>query len=84
MMQLNMYDLGLRTERDITTDTDYVFTSYTLNPDAETTSAEWVCTRTTVATGVVKYAQGSQGKAISNFENPAILLKAASAATYTY
>ena len=84
MKQFNMYDLGLRTERDITTDTDYVFTSYTLNPDALTTDAEWVCTRTTVANGVIRFAQGSSGKAVDNFNRPERLLKASLAATYTY
>ncbi len=84
MMQLNMYDVGLRTERDFTTDPLYVFTSYTLTPDANTASAEWVCTRTTVATGAVSFAQGALGKAVSNFDKPQSLLKASLAATYTY
>ncbi len=84
MRKLNEYDLGLRTERDITTDPAYVFTSYTLNPDASTSSAEWVCTRTTVANGAVSFAQGANGKAIDNFERTDKLLKASLAATYTY
>lgn len=84
MRQLNEYDLGMRTERDITTDTLYVFTSYTLNPDALTTNPEWVCVRTEVANGSVKFAQGASGKAVTNFQKPEKLLKASLAATYTY
>ena len=84
MLQFNMYDLGLRTEHDVTTDPLYVFTSYTLNPDAATTAAEWICTRTTVATGAVKFAQGVTGTAVADFSKPERLLKASLAYTYTY
>lgn len=84
MKQFNMYDLGLRTERDVTTDPLYVFTSYTLNPDASTSAAEWVCTRTTVATGAISFAQGTSGKAVADFNKPERLLRATLAATYTY
>jgi len=79
-----MYDLGLRTERDVTTDPLYVFTSYTLNPSATTSDAQWVCTRTTVATGSKKFAIGAAGAPVTNFDNPTALLKASLAATYTY
>ena len=84
MIQLNMYDLGLRTERDTTTDPLYVFTSYTLNPSAATSDSQWVCKRTTVATGSNKFALGSNGVPVTNFDNPQALLKASLAATYTY
>ena len=85
MRQIDVYDLGLVTERDITTDPLYVFTSYTLSPNALTTDAAWICTRTTVSNGSVRFAQGINGKAITSFDNPEKrLLKASLAATYTY
>ncbi len=84
MRENNNYDLGLTTIRDVTTDVNYVFTSVTLNPDALSTDPEWVCYRTTVASGTKLFAVGASGARVDNFNKKERLLKASSAATYTY
>jgi len=85
MRQENEYDLGLTTVIDITTDANYIFTSKTLNPNAASDAAEWVCTRTTAANGTKSFAKHPVLLSrVTNFDKPERLLKASLAATYTY
>ena len=87
MRELQDYDLGLTAIRDTTTDANYIFTSYTLNPDALDSDPEWVCTRTTAANGTKVFAKHptAPGNArVTNFLKKERLLKASLAATYSY
>lgn len=84
MRQDDEYDMGLRTEIDVTTDPTYTFTSKSLNPSAALDAPEWVCYRVTVATGTKKFAIGPTGTPVTNFIKKELLLKASLAATYTY
>lgn len=84
MREYGEYDLGLRTEIDVTTDPAYQFVSKTLNPSAALTAPEWVCYRVTVATGTKKFALGPTSTPVTNFNKKELLLKASDAASYTY
>ena len=85
MREENQYDLGLTTVNYVTTDALYVFTSKTLNPDATSDSAEWVCYRVTVASGTKVFAKHHVLLSrVTSFDKKERLLKASLAATYTY
>lgn len=74
MHRLNTYEVPQRTERDVTTDVAYIFTSKNLNPRARLTDKNWLCYRTNVANGSITFANG-----VDDFVHRADL-----AATYTY
>jgi hypothetical protein len=85
MREENEYSLGLTTVIDKTTDPLYVFTSVTLNPDADEAAKEWVCYRTTVASGNKKFAKHPvKLTRVATFDQKEKLLQASLAATYAY
>ena len=84
MDHTNLYDVGLTTIADNTTDPLYVFVSVSADPDAAADAYRWICYRVTVANGSKKFAKHPvSGVRITNF-GQAKLLQASAAATYTY